>query len=137
MQFSVSDHFNLTSLCPMLHPLFSTLIQRPDLVADHVAGYAELLQEEATQASSEILSRVVAWFAAALLAIMFLGLSGVAIMFGTLQAQFHWVLVAVPGFVLIAAILAVIRARKPFVSEKFPEFRAQVNSDVRALRSVA
>lgn len=121
----------------MLHPLFSTLIQRPDLVADHVAGYAELLQEEATQASSEILSRVIAWFAAALLAIMFLGLSGVAIMFGTLQAQFHWVLVAVPGFVLIAAILAVIRAKKPFVSEKFPEFRAQVNSDVRALRSVA
>lgn len=121
----------------MLHPLFSTLIQRPDLVADHVAGYAELLQEEASQASSEILFRVVAWFAAALLAIVFLGLSGVAIMFGTLQAQFHWVLVAVPGFVLIAAILAVIRARKPFVSEKFPEFRAQVNSDVRALRSVA
>ena len=121
----------------MLHPLFSTLIQRPDLVADHVAGYAELLQEEATQASSEILSRVVAWFAAALLTIVSLGLSGVAIMLGTLQAQFHWVLVAVPGFVLIAAILAVIRARKPFVSEKFPEFRAQVNSDVRALRSVA
>ena len=137
MQFDVSDYFNLKLSCPMLHPLFSTLIQRPDLVADHVAGYAQLLQEEATLASSEILSRAVAWFAAALLAIVFLGLSGVAIMFGTLQAQFHWVLVVVPGVVLIAAVLAVIRARKPFVSEKFPEFKAQVDSDVRALRSVA
>lgn len=137
MQFDVSDYFNLTISCSMLHPLFSTLIQRPDLVVDHVAGYAQLLQEEATLASSEILSRAVAWFAAALLAIVFLGLSGVAIMFGTLQAQFHWVLVVVPGVVLIAAVLAAIRARKPFVSEKFPEFRAQVDNDVRALRSVA
>lgn len=120
----------------MLHPLFSTLIQRPDLVADHVAGYAQLLQEEATQASSEILSRVIAGLVAAVLGIMFLGLTGVALMFGLLQAQFHWILVVVPGFVLIAAILAAVRAKKPFVSERFPEFRAQIDSDVRALRSV-
>lgn len=121
----------------MLHPLFSTLIQRPDLVADHVAGYAQLLQEEATQASSEILARLVAWFVAAVLGIMFLGLTGVAVMIGVMQAHFHWVLIAVPGSILLAAILAAIRAQKPFISEKFPEFRAQIDSDVRALRSVA
>ena len=121
----------------MLHPLFSTLIQRPDLVADHVAGYVQLLQEEATQASGEIVSRVIAGFAAALLAIMFLALAGVAVMVGVMQNQFHWVLVAVPGCALVAAVFAALRAKKPFISEKFPEFRAQVDSDIRALRSVA
>lgn len=137
MWFYVGGRFNLTSLCSMLHPLFSTLIQRPDLVADHLAGYAQLLQEEATRAGSEILFRAVAWLVAALLIILFLGLSGVAIMFGVMQAQFHWILATVPGVVLTAAVLAAIRAKKPFVSEKFPELRAQVDSDVRALRSVA
>jgi hypothetical protein len=121
----------------MLHPLFSTLIQRPDLIVDHVAGYAQLLQEEATQASGEVVSRVVAWFAAAVLGMMFLGLSGVAIMVGVLNNQFHWVLIAVPGVALVAAAMAVLRAKKPFMSEKFPEFRAQIDSDIRALRSVA
>lgn len=121
----------------MLHPLFSTLIQRPDLIADHVAGYVQLLQEEASQASGEIVSRVIAWFAAAVLMMMFLVLSGVAVMYGVMQHQFHWVLIAVPGVVLVAALVAVLRAKKPFLSEKFPEFRAQLDSDVRALRSVA
>ncbi len=120
----------------MLHPLFSTVIQRPDLIADHVAGYAQLLQEEATQASGEVVSRVVAWVAAAVLAIMFLSLSGVAVMLGVMYNQFHWALVAVPGAALVAAALAVLRAKKPFMSEKFPELRAQFDSDVRALRSV-
>lgn len=120
----------------MLHPLFSTLIQRPDLVADHIAGYVQLFQEEATQASGEIVSRVIAGFAAAVLAIMFFGLAGVAIMIGVLQNQFHWVLVAIPGCALFAAALAAMRAKKPFVSEKFPEFRSQIDSDISALRSV-
>ena len=134
---SVNGYFNLILLYPMLHPLFSTLIQRPDLVADHIAGYAQLLHEEATLAGSEILSRAIAWLSAILLVIVFLGLSGVAIMYGVMQAQFHWILVVTPGVFLIAAVLAAIRAKKPFVSEKFPELRAQVDSDVRALRSVA
>lgn len=120
----------------MLHPLFSTVIQRPDLIADHVAGYAQLLQEEATQASGEVVSRVVAWVAAAVLAIMFLSLSGVAVMLAVMHNQFHWALVAVPGAALVAAAFAVLRAKKPFMSEKFPELRAQFDSDVRALRSV-
>ena len=121
----------------MLHPLFSTLIQRPDLVADHIAGYAQLLQEEAILAGNEIFSRAVAWLVAILLVIVFFGLSGVAIMLGVMQAQFHWILIVVPGVVLIVTVLAAVRAKKPFVSEKFPELRAQVDSDVRALRSVA
>lgn len=121
----------------MLHPLFSTLIQRPDLIADHVAGYLQLIQEEGSQASGEVVSRVISWFAAAVLIMMFLGLSGVAIMIGVMSNQFHWVLIAVPGVTLAATLLATLRAKKPFKSEKFPEVRAQIDSDIRALHSVA
>jgi len=32
----------------MLHPLFSTIVQRPDLIVDHLSAYSELLQKEAS-----------------------------------------------------------------------------------------
>ena len=121
----------------MLHPLFSTLIQRPDLVVDHLSAYAQLFQQEATSVGTAFMSRVMAWVAAALLALVFLGLAGVAAMLGVLQNQFHWVLIAVPGCALLATVLAVIWAQQTVSSEKFPELKAQLDSDTRALRSVA
>lgn len=121
----------------MLHPLFSTLIQRPDLVVDHLSAYAQLFQQEATSAGTALMSRVIAWFVAALAALVFLGLAGAATMLGVLQNQFHWVLVAVPGCALLAMVMAVIWAKKPVKSETFPELKAQLDSDTRALRSVA
>ena len=121
----------------MLHPLFSTLIQRPDLVADHVAAYAALISEEAGSIGNEVVSKIVAWALAALAVVIFLGLAGTALMLGFLQNQFHWVLVVVPGTVLLLGIIALVWARKPLKSERFPELKAQIDSDVRALRMVA
>ncbi|MFM9900888.1 MAG: hypothetical protein ACKVOT_07720 [Polaromonas sp.] len=121
----------------MLHPLFSTLIQRPDLVVDHLSAYAQLFQQEATSAGTALMGRVIAWVAAALSALVFLGLAGAATMLGVLQNQFHWVLIAVPGCALLAMVLAVLWARQPVKSQTFPELRAQLDSDTRALRSVA
>lgn len=121
----------------MLHPLFSTLIQRPDLVVDHLSAYAQLFQQEATSAGSALMSRVIAWVAAALSALVFLGLAGAATMLGVIQNQFHWVLVAVPGCALLTMVMALMWATKPSKSDKFPELKAQLDSDTRALRSVA
>jgi peptidoglycan/LPS O-acetylase OafA/YrhL len=121
----------------MLHPLFSTIVQRPDLVLDHLSAYGALFHEEATNAGSEFLGRVVAWVLALLAALLFLGLAGTALMMGFMQNHFHWVLVAVPGFALLLLVAAVIRAKKPLRSERFPELRAQLDSDALALRSVA
>lgn len=121
----------------MLHPLFSTLIQRPDLVADHVAGYVALFGQEASSVGNEVVSKIVAWALTVLAAVVFLGLAGTALMLGLLQNQFHWILVAVPGAVLLLGLIALVWARKPLKSERFPELRAQIDSDVRALRLVA
>ena len=119
----------------MLHPLFSTLIQRPDLAIDHLSAYGALFHEEASKAGTELLRRVMAWAVAVLTGILFLGLTGIALMFGFMHNQFHWVLVAVPGMALLllaAAIWIAMRARQ---SERFPVLQAQLHSDAVALRS--
>jgi hypothetical protein len=121
----------------MLHPLFSTLIQRPDLVADHVAAYAALLGQEASTAGTEIVSKIVAWVVALLCMVIFLGLAGTAVMLGILQNQFHPVLVIVPGVALLLGVIALFWAKKPLKSDHFPELKAQIASDTRALRMAA
>lgn len=121
----------------MLHPFFSTLVQRPDLVVDHLAAYAALFHEEASSAGSELLSRAIAWILVILAAVVLLGLAGTALMLGVLHNQFHWVLLAVPGFALVLMVVALVVARKPLHSERFPELKAQIDSDTQALRMVA
>ena len=120
----------------MLHPLFSTLVKRPDLVVDHISAYTALFHQEAVSAGTDVLARAAAWVLAVLTGVVFLGLSGVAVMLGMMQNQFHWVLVAVPGFALLLVAVAVLRAVKPWQTERFPELKAQIDSDIRALRMV-
>ena len=121
----------------MLHPLFSTIVQRPDLVMDHLSAYGSLFHKEASSAGSELLARAVAGVVAILAVVVFLGLAGTAAMLGFSQNQFHWVLIAVPGFALALLIVSVLVALKPSKRERFPELKAQIDSDAQALRSVA
>lgn len=121
----------------MLHPLFSTIVQRPDLVMDHLSAYGSLFHKEATSAGSDLLARAVAGVTAILASALFLGLVGVALMLGFSQNQFHWMLVAVPGVALVLAIIAAVIAMKPLKSERFPELKAQIDSDAQALRTVS
>lgn len=119
----------------MLHPLFSTVIQRPDLVADHISAYVALFSQEVGAIGNHIVGRLVAWVLFVLSGFLFLSLAGTALMLGFLQNQFHWILLVVPGIALIIAVTAFVKARKPLPSEHFPEFKAQLDSDVQALRT--
>ena len=75
----------------MLHPLFSTLIQRPDLLVEHLSAYGALVREETSSAGSSLLKRSIAWVLVGVFALMFMLLSGVAVMLGVMQNQFQWV----------------------------------------------
>jgi uncharacterized membrane protein YqjE len=121
----------------MLHPLFSTIVQRPDLVVDHLSAYGSLFHKEATSAGSDLVKRAVAGIVAILAFVIFLLLFGTALMLGFLQNQFHWVLVAVPAVALILAVIGALIASKPFKSERFPELKAQIDSDAQALRTAS
>lgn len=121
----------------MLHPLFSTVIQRPDLLMDHVSAYAALVSQEARAASAQVVGRGIAWALAGVCACMFVMFTGMALMLGFVQNQFHWVLVAVPGVALLMTAVAVTKARRALPAEHFPELKAQLDSDARALRMAA
>lgn len=120
----------------MLHPVFNTLIKRPDLVADHVTAYVELVQQEASGLGADWIKRGVAWALAALGALLFFVMSGVALMLGAVH-QFHWMLMAVPGAMLVLTLVALARARKPQHDERFKELKAQLQNDAQALREAA
>lgn len=107
------------------------------MVVDHLSAYADLFHDEACAAGASLLGRVVAWVLVALLAVVFLSLAGTAVMLGLLQNQFHWGLVAVPSFALGLLLVALFVAKKPLQLESFTELKAQMDSDKRALRSVA
>lgn len=121
----------------MLHPLFSTLIQRPDLVIDHLSAYAELLNQEARIASAQLIRRGIAWALAGVCGCIFILFAGIAVMLGVLHNQFHWVLLVVPGLALLATTVAITFARQALAAAHFPELKTQIDSDARALRMVA
>ncbi|KLN52950.1 phage holin family protein [Variovorax paradoxus] len=117
----------------MLHPIFSTVLGHPELIADHAANYAALIRQEASEAGRGLVARIVAGVLAAASAMLALGLIGVAVLLGVLQGSFHWVLVVVPGVALVIATICAWMAARPFPGYGFDDLRAQVDADLRAL----
>ena len=118
----------------IVHPIFSVLITKPELVMDHVAGYAALVQEEASSVGVAVAKRAVAWVVAGVALFVFLILAGVAVMLGAVSG-FHWALVLTPGVVLAIAIAALLVARQKLPTKTaFTELRAQLDADAQALR---
>jgi protein-S-isoprenylcysteine O-methyltransferase Ste14 len=120
----------------LVHPIFSVLVSRPELVIDHVAGYATLVQEEATSVGTEVAKRAIAWAAAAVGALLFLVFTGIAVMLGAMHEAFHWTLVVVPAIPLVAAAVAFSIARKSMPAKAFAELKAQLDADAQVLRTL-
>jgi len=119
----------------MVHPIFSVLITRPELVMDHVAGYAALVQEEASTVGVQVARRAAGWAVCAVGLLVFLVLAGVAFMIGA-TSGYHWALLVVPAVPLVIAIGAFFVAKKPVPSNAFTELRAQLDADAQALRTM-
>ncbi|QJW85743.1 hypothetical protein HK414_05885 [Ramlibacter terrae] len=119
----------------MIHPIFSVLISKPELVMEHVSGYAALVREEASTAGLEVAKRAIAWGVTTVGALLFPVLAGVAAMLGALHG-FHWTLVVVPGIALAMAVGGFMAARKRMPAETFTELKAQIDADARALRAI-
>ena len=119
----------------IVHPIFSVLVSKPDLVMEHVAGYAALVKEEATTAGADVTRRGIAWAACGLCALLFLTFAGIAVMLGAV-AGFHWTLIVVPLVPLVGAAIAYAMARKRTPGQAFAELRAQLEADAQALRTL-
>ena len=120
----------------MLHPIFSVLVSKPELVMDHVAGYASLMRDEASSVGKEVAKRAVAWGVTLFALLVFLILAGVAAMLAAVQDQFHWAFIFVPAIALGIAAAGFTVARKPLPAKAFTELKAQLDADAQALRAI-
>lgn len=119
----------------MLHPIFSVLISKPELVADHLSSYASLIQEEARDVGTEVAKRAIAGIIAAVCLLVFLILAGVAAMLWALT-EFHWMLVVAPGVFLVVAVIAGMSAKKKLPNGAFKETRSQLGADAQTLHAL-
>ncbi|TWO72231.1 hypothetical protein FN976_05870 [Caenimonas sedimenti] len=120
----------------MVHPIFSVLISKPELVMEHVAGYASLMRDEASTVGLVVAKRAVAWCVALFGLLVFLILTGVAAMLAALHGAFHWMLIVAPGIALAVAIGGWTVARQRLPEKAFTELKAQLDADAQALRAI-
>jgi hypothetical protein len=120
----------------MLHPIFSVLVSKPELLMEHVAGYAALMRDEASTVGVEVAKRAVAWAVTLFSLLVFLILAGVAAMLAAVQDQFHWAFVLVPAVPLVLAVVGFSVARKRLPERAFTELKAQLDADAQALRAI-
>jgi hypothetical protein len=119
----------------MLHPIFSVLVSKPELVMEHIAGYAALMREEASSVGLEVAKRAVAWTVTLFGFLVFLVLTGVAAMLGAIHG-FHWMLVIAPAVALAIAVAGFLVARVRLPEKAFTELKAQLDADAQALRAI-
>lgn len=116
------------------------LTQRPDLLVDHLLAYGALASCEIESAKRQVLRRAVAGAIALASVLAFVMLAGVALMLdavGLVQAHGDraWVLLAVPGVMLVATLVATMMAlSKPEANSN--SLAVQLRRDMHALRAV-
>lgn len=125
----------------MIHPLLKVLISRPDLIADHVAGYGHLMAAQAGAAAAQMRTRALLAIAAGVGVALGLGLAGVALLVLAAvplhEMPFPWLLAAVPGVPLVAgAICGVLMTRQP-PGLSLDALRAQLAADAALLREAS
>ena len=120
----------------MVHPIFSVLITKPELVMEHVAGYASLMRDEASSVGKEVAKRAVAWGVTLFAALVFLILAGVAAMLAAAHDAFRWSFVVIPLIPLAISIAGFTVARKRLPEKAFTELKAQLDADAQALRAI-
>lgn len=125
----------------MIHPLFRLVAAEPQMVADHLGGYCDLLGDELREVGSDWTRRLLLRFAAVGLAAVAFALAGAAIMLWAVTApdDLHaaWALVVVPLVPVVAALVCALAARGAGPEVGFSSLRKQFAEDARLLREAA
>lgn len=119
----------------MLPPLLKIIINEPGLLSEHLDAYSQLLIKDVSLWQTS-LKRQMKWkMALGGNLVLFLLLSGVAIMlWGTTQSS-HWSLIVIPLIPLFFVIVcAVMLPRKDTVREPFVTLKKQLCSDIQMLK---
>ncbi|MEJ8859975.1 hypothetical protein WKW79_35880 [Variovorax robiniae] len=121
----------------MVHPIFVTVLRRPELFFTHLANHAELVKSELSAFGASLALRAASAVLALVALMLALSLTGIAVMLGFLRGSMEWVLVIVPGVAwLLAVIGAVLAMRSSSVMKKVDDVKDELEADVRVLRLV-
>lgn len=119
----------------MLPPLLKIIINEPGLLSEHLDAYSQLLIKDVSLWQTS-LKRQMKWkMALGGNLVLFLLLSGIAVMlWGTTQSS-HWSLIVIPLIPLFFVIVcAVMLPRKDTVREPFVTLKKQLCSDIQMLK---
>lgn len=124
----------------MLHPLFKTLVTKPELLAEHAGAYLELASAEAGEAVSSLRLRALLMAAAVACAAVGVMLGGTAILLLAVvpldQMPAPWALAAAPAVPLAAAAAMWWAQRSRETDMSFTLLREQVALDQRLLQQL-
>lgn len=124
-----------------MHPLFRLIATQPQLLAHHVAAYADLLADEIGHASTVWKRKAMLNVAALCCLAMTAVLAGVALMLWAVipATQLHagWALIAVPLLPSAVAVSCLWAARKQPAGRAFDKIGEQVQADLAMLRDVS
>lgn len=115
------------------------LTERPDLLVDHALAYAALARGELEAVKRQMVKRAVAGAVALASGLAFVMLSGVAVMLCAVMpgaANASWVLLAVPGLMLLVTLAATVVAMANSAPPTTGLLAAQMRLDAQAFRSV-
>jgi uncharacterized membrane protein YqjE len=124
----------------MIHPLFRLIVSDPQLLADHVEAYSDLMADELGAAAKRWKMRAVmnlVFGVSAFVSVIFLGM---ALMLWAVvpvdNMHSPWALVLVPAIPLVVALWSFMAARAPSEEPGFSAIREQLAADAAMLRSV-
>lgn len=124
----------------MTHPLLHLLVTQPALVADHAAGYADMLGQEWGVASGTWRKRILLCAAGFCCAIVALVLAGVALMLwatGLMAPDAQpWVLLVTPLVPAVGAFVCGLAWRAQGRTVAFKNIMVQMRADATILRQV-
>jgi len=122
----------------MIHPLFTTLATRPQLLVEHLGAYAELAAVEASETAVLLRQRIVLGLLLGIGALLGLLLTGVALLLLAIvplpQMPLPWLLIAVPAVPLVLALACWLRMRGQSFAVPFELLRSQLAQDSALLR---
>ncbi len=126
----------------MIHPLFRLIASEPQMLADHVEAYSELVAEEVGAVTSQWKRRAALHALSLLCIIVAAMLVGVALMLWAAipldNMNAPWALVAAPAIPVVLALWSHMAAKAPAADEHgFKAIREQLAADAAMLRSVS
>lgn len=119
----------------MIHPIFMTILRRPDLVVRHLSNYGEMVKSELSAIGQSFALRAAAAAVALVALLLALGLTGMAVMLGFLQG-YHWVLLAVPAVAWALSAIGAIYAMRSPVQEHVEGIKSEMDADVQMFRLI-